>query len=103
MGLDSSEFDSTRELALAVKKQGLNLSDLASNFRLHNFIKESGVAEDRIESFIDNINSCHLPPEKVVEYVNQLFAVSSEQSVPLDQVPNYIKEKLEESKRLMKR
>jgi hypothetical protein len=37
--LDSSEFDSARELALQAKKQGLNLSELASNFRLHNFIK----------------------------------------------------------------
>ena len=35
VGLDNSEFDSARELALAAKKQGLNLSDLASNFRLY--------------------------------------------------------------------
>ena len=34
IGLDSSEFDSAREIALAAKKQGLNLSDLASNYRL---------------------------------------------------------------------
>jgi hypothetical protein len=33
IGLDNSEFDSARELALEVKKQGLNLSELASNFR----------------------------------------------------------------------
>jgi hypothetical protein len=57
VGLDDSEFDSARELALEVRKQGLNLSDLASNFRLHNFIKESGTAEDKIESFIANVIS----------------------------------------------
>jgi hypothetical protein len=77
VGLDDSEFDSARELALQSKKQGLNLSDLASNFRIHNFIKNSGAAEDKIESFIDNINSGDVSPEKVVEYVNQLFAVSN--------------------------
>jgi hypothetical protein len=57
VGLDDSEFDSARELALQAKKQGLNLSHLASNFRLHNFIKESGAAEDQIESFIANVSS----------------------------------------------
>jgi hypothetical protein len=65
-----------RELALQAKKQGLNLSDLASNFRLHNFIKESGAAEDKIESFIDNINSGDVSPENIVQYVNQLYYVS---------------------------
>src|SRR5919197_2451056 len=45
IGLDSGEFDSAREIALAAKKQGLNLSELASNFRLHNFIRSSGQAK----------------------------------------------------------
>src|ERR687887_647990 len=49
--LDDSEFDSARELALQVRKQGLNLSELASNFRLCNFIRSSGAAEEDIESF----------------------------------------------------
>jgi wobble nucleotide-excising tRNase len=78
----------------------LNLSDLASNFRLHNFIKETGASEDQIESFIANVSSGDVSPEKIVEYVNQLFAVSREQSIPLDQVPNYIKEKLEEKQKI---
>jgi uncharacterized protein (UPF0335 family) len=100
IGLDAAEFDSSRELALQAKKQGLNLSELAANFRLHNFIKTSGAAEEDIESFITNINSGDVSPEKVVEYVNQLFAVSSEQSIPLDQAPNYIEKKLEEKKKI---
>jgi hypothetical protein len=100
IGLDDAEFDSSRELALQARKQGLNLSDLASNFRLHNFIKESGAAEDKIESFIANVISSDIYPENIVQYVNQLFAVSREESIPLDQVPNYIKEKLEEKKKI---
>jgi hypothetical protein len=100
IGLDNSEFDSTRELALQAKKQGLNLSDIASNFRLHNFIRKLGASEDQIESFIANVSSSDIPPEKVVEYVNQLFAVSREQSIPPDQVPNYIKQKLEEKQKI---
>jgi hypothetical protein len=48
VGLDNSEFDSARELAVMARKQGLNLSELASNFRLHNFIRSSGAAEEDI-------------------------------------------------------
>jgi len=47
-----------------------------------------------------NVSSGDVSPENIVQYVNQLFAVSKEQSIPLDQVPNYIKEKLEEKQRI---
>ncbi|MFL6406877.1 MAG: hypothetical protein ACJ71F_07395 [Nitrososphaeraceae archaeon] len=46
------DFDSIRELAIEAKKQGLDLADLASHFRLYNFIRKSGAAEEAIESFI---------------------------------------------------
>ena len=81
IGLDQSEFDSARELALQGKKQGLNLSDLASNFRIHNFIKTSGASENAIESFISNISSNELPPEKIIELVNQLYEISRGESI----------------------
>src|ERR671926_1737050 len=72
IGLDAAEFDSARELALQAKNQGLNLSDLASNFRLHNFIKTSWKSEDQIESFVTNISSTDMSSERVIELVNQL-------------------------------
>jgi hypothetical protein len=100
IGLDDSEFESCREIALAAKKQGLTVVDLASNFRLHNFIKTSGASEDQIESFIANVSSSDISHEKAVEYVNQLYDVSKVESIPPDQVPNYIKEKLEEKKKI---
>jgi hypothetical protein len=100
IGLDQSEFDSARELALQAKKQGLNLSDLASNFRLHNFIKSSGAAEDKIESFIANVSTNDASIEKVIELLNQLFNISKTQSIPLDQVSGYIREKLEQKQKI---
>jgi hypothetical protein len=69
LGLDDAEFDSVRELALAAKKQGLTPSDLASHFRSHNFIKESGAAEDKIESFIANVISSDISPEILKIYL----------------------------------
>jgi vacuolar-type H+-ATPase subunit I/STV1 len=100
VGLEELDFNSIRQLAVEARQHGWNFADLASHARLYNYFIKSGAAEDKIESFIDNINSGDVSPEKVVEYVNQLFAVSSEQSVPLDQVPNYIKEKLEEKQKI---
>ena len=94
-GLDSPEFNWVRELALATKKQGFNLSELASHFRLDNFIKTSGAAEEDIESFITNVTTNDVSPEKVIQYVNQLYDVSKKESIPLGQVTDYIKEKLE--------
>jgi hypothetical protein len=41
ISLDAAEFDSARELALQVRKQGLTTSELSSHVRLYNFIKSS--------------------------------------------------------------
>jgi hypothetical protein len=100
-GLEELDFDSIRQLAVEARQHGLNLSDLASHFGLYNyFIKNSGASEDQIEPFIANVSHTDISPENIVQYLNQLFAVSSEQSIPLDQVPNYIKEKLEHKQRI---
>jgi hypothetical protein len=94
------DFDSIRQLSIEIRKQGLNWSDLGSHFRLLNFIRKLGASEEKVESFIDNINSSTLPPEKVIEYVNQLFAVSRSELIPIDQVSGYIREKLEQKKKI---
>ena len=96
IGIDKSDFDAARELALQAKKQGLNLSELASNCRLHNFIKTSGNNEDQIESFITNISSTELPLEKVIELVNHLYEISKSESLPPEEVRAYIEKKLED-------
>src|SRR5919197_4422906 len=70
IGLEELDFDSVRELSLEIRKQGLNWSDLGSHFRLLNFIRKSGATEDKVESFISNVSSNYIPPEKVIEYVN---------------------------------
>jgi hypothetical protein len=81
-------------------KQQLNWSDLGSRFRLYNYFIKSGATEDKIESFIDNISSSNIPPEKVIELVNQLFNISKSESIPLDQVPGYVGEKLQEKQKI---
>jgi hypothetical protein len=101
-GIEDSEYESVRELAVFSKKEGLNLIALASCFRLFNFIKKLGANEDQIESLIANcINGTNsLPPEKIIDMTDQLFDIAKSESIPPAGVPSYIKQKIEEKQRL---
>jgi hypothetical protein len=98
--LDNLDFSSFRDLILEAKKRRMTPTDLASHFRLINYIISSGAAEDKIESFITNVNSGYIPADKAIELVNQIYEISKSESVPPDQLPNYIKQKLEEKQRI---
>ena len=98
--LKSLDFDSIRQLSVEARQHGWNFADLASHARLYNYFIKSGAAEDKIESFIDNINSGDVSPEKVIELVYQLHEISKSESIPLDQVSGYIGRKLEEKQRI---
>ena len=41
-----------------------------------------------------------LPPEKIIDLTNQLFDIAKSESIPPAEVPDYIKQKLEEKQRL---
>ena len=90
-GLEDLEFDHLRELAVELRRYGLSLSELALHFRLYNYCIKSGAAEDKIESFIENINSSNLPPERIVALVNQLYDVSKKESIPLEHYTFFFK------------
>jgi Homeodomain-like domain len=47
-GLEDLDFDSIRQLALEIRKQGLNWSDLGSHFRLYNYLIKSGARKNRL-------------------------------------------------------
>jgi len=100
IGLDNSEFDSARQLALEVRKHGLTLSRLASHFRLYNCFIKSGASESQVDSFIANVGTAEVPPEKIIELVNQLYHISNAESIPLDQVPEYVKQRLGEKQKI---
>jgi hypothetical protein len=76
IGLDNLDFGSFRELMVEAKKQGLTPSDLASHYRLYNYFRSSGTSEDQIESFIANVSTGNIPPENIVQSVNELYEIS---------------------------
>jgi hypothetical protein len=41
-----------------------------------------------------------IPPEKIICYVNQLYDVSKEESIPVHEVPTYIEKKLEQKEKI---
>ena len=98
--LDTFDLDSFRELTIEAKKRGMSPRDLASFFRLYNFFRGSGAKENDIESFITNINYGYIPPGKAIELINQIYESSKSESVSPDQLPDYVKQKLEEKKKI---
>jgi hypothetical protein len=98
--LQASDIDSTRELAIDARRQGLNLSELGSHFRLYNYFIKSGAAEDKIESFIARVHSCNIPPERIIQCVNQLYEITRGQSIPLHELPGYIEKELVEKQKI---
>src|SRR5919198_3656660 len=100
VGPEELDFDSIRQLAVEARQHGLNFTDLASHTRLYNYFIKSGASEKAIESFITYVGTGDVSPEKVIELVYQLQEISNAESIPLDQVPGYIKEKLEEKRKI---
>ena len=82
------------------KKRSMTPSDLASHFRLFNYLVKSGAAEKEVETFITNVNTGYIPPGEAIEHVNQIYEISKSESVPPDQLSNYIKQKFEEKQRI---
>jgi 5'-3' exonuclease len=98
-GVEDSDYDSLRELAVYSKKEGFGLTDIASSIRLINYIQKLGVNQDQIETFIANlVNSPE--PEKLVDVANQIAHLSRSESIPLEELGGHVKQKEEEKQRL---
>jgi hypothetical protein len=98
-GLDNSECESMRELAVFSKSELITRKDQASLVRLNNYIQKLGANQDEIETFIANIaNSAE--PEKLIDVANQVAQLSSAKSIPLEDFEEHVKHKEEEKQRL---
>ena len=98
-GVEDSDYDSVRELAVYSKKEGLGLIDVASSTRLNNYIQKLGANRDQIESFIANlVNSPE--PEKLIDVANQVAHLSRSESIPLSELEGHVKQKKEQKQML---
>jgi 5'-3' exonuclease len=98
-GVEDSDYNSLRELAIYSKKEGFGLSHIAASTRLGNYIQKLGANQDQIESFIANL--AHSPePEKLIDVANQVAHLSKAESIPLGELEGHIKQKEEEKQML---
>ena len=77
-GLEESDLEWIRELAVQLKKEGTTLAEFACIRRCHNYIKKLGANEEQIESSIVNLlnGAKSVPQEKIVDLVKQLSELS---------------------------
>ena len=94
-GVENSDYDSVRELAVYSKKEGFGLSHIASSTRLSNYIQKFGANQDQIESFIANLAN-YSEPEKLIDVANQVAHLSRSESIPLEKLEGHVKQKEEE-------
>jgi hypothetical protein len=98
-GVEHSDYDSVRELAVYSKKEGFLLGDITSSIRLGNYIQKLGANQDQIESIIANLANSP-EPEKLIDVANQIAQLSKSESIPLGELEDHVKHKEEEKQRL---
>jgi hypothetical protein len=96
-----SEFDLIRELAVMLKREGVDVKSFASSIRLQRKLDEKGLSEEQIESFMENVDvHCFrsgLTPEEFVNTINKISVLSDNLGIPIDEIPEYI---IQEEERL---
>jgi hypothetical protein len=101
-GLVSSDYESMRELAVQLKKEGMTFAQLMSINRHRKYIEKLGANEDQIESLIVNLidSAKSIPPERIAEMTDQIFEIAKTESISPAEVPAYVKQKMEEKQRI---
>ncbi len=101
--LGFSLVDELRELAITLKRIGISPAQCAVGCRVAMIMLNLGVKEDSFERFIlDVYNRCKdlaLSPENIASHLKDLLEFSKT-SVPLLQIPDYIKQKTDEKRKL---
>ena len=93
-----------RELAVTMRRVGVTAPQCAVGFRVAMIMLNMGVKEDDFESYIlDIYNRCKnvgLPPENIASHLKDLLELSTTNAIPFSQIPNYIKQKVEQKQKL---
>jgi len=104
--LGFSLADDLRELAVTMKRVGVTASQCALGSRVAMIMLNMGIKEDDFESYIlDIYNRCKnvgLPPENIASNLKDLVEFSTTTGVPFSQIPNYVKQKVDEKEKLEK-
>jgi hypothetical protein len=100
---DDFEFDLIRELAMMLKREGVDVNSFASSIRLQRKLEKKGLNEEQIESFIEDVDvHCFrsgLKPEEFVNTISKVSVLSDSLAISVDGLSEYMiqeQEKLKE-------
>jgi DNA-binding transcriptional MerR regulator len=89
-----SEFDLIREVAVMLKREGVDVKSFASSIRIQRKLDEKELSEEQIESLLEDIDvHCFcsgLKPEEFVNTINKISALSNNLGIPVDEIPEYM-------------
>ena len=89
-GVQGSDYECVRELAIHCKKEDVNLEDLLSASRIKNYIKQlSTIDEERVEQLIARYTASQ-DPQKLVDVLEKVGRID----VPLEELEEIEKETL---------
>jgi hypothetical protein len=100
--LDIPDVQSLRDLAVNLKRYGIDAAQCAQGFRILNTIKKLGVNQNQVESFIIEVYEyCQrigLIPQDIASNLQPLINLSKD--IPFSKIPDHIKEKKKEKTQL---
>ena len=95
-GVQDSDYETVRELAIHCKKEGVNLGDFMSALRIKNHIQQTGADEEQVEQFITRCAASQ-DPQKLVDALDKIGHID----VPLEELEEHIKLKQAEKETLL--
>ena len=97
---DGFDLDLVREVALVLKRKGLDVNLLPSSVRLRKRLEERGLSEKQIDSLIENIDvHCFkrgITAEQFVDTIQNISELLDNLAIPVDKLPQFIAKKKEE-------
>ena len=98
------EFDLIRELAVMLKREGVDVNTFASSIRIQRKLEQKGLNEEQIESLIEYVDVycfCHdLKPEEFINTINKVSVLSDNLGIPIDEIAEYIRQEEERLKEI---
>jgi hypothetical protein len=102
--LGAYEPEAIRELAVQLRKAGITPNDCVKGSQIINKMSDLGIDKDKCLTVVETIQTKSIEkgvtPEKSAEIVSQLFEISKSESMPLNEIPDYVRQKVQEKERL---
>jgi transposase-like protein len=102
--LGEYEPEAIRELAVQLRKAAITPNDCVRGAQIMNKMIDLGIDKEDCLTVLENVQTRSIEkgvaPEECGKIISQLFEISKSESMPLDEVPDYVRQKVQEDQRL---